>query len=98
MLKQGADRRRDILKFVKTFRRKHEYGPTITEIAKAVGLGSANATRHHLLKLKDEGLISMEPRIARSIAVATPKVKGKPTAKKSTAKPRATEKDLAKAS
>lgn len=72
LLNQGKTRRRNILRFIATFRKEHPYGPTISEIAEAVELGSANATRHHLLKLRDEGKIVMESRVARSIDIAKP--------------------------
>jgi SOS-response transcriptional repressor LexA len=43
--------------------------PTISEVAEAVGLGSPNATRHHLEKLVAAGEIQMKPKIARSITL-----------------------------
>lgn len=71
LLQQGAKRRTAILKFIGDFRREHHYrvGPTIQEIAEGVGLGSANATRHHLMRLKEEGAIEMDTDMGRSIAL-----------------------------
>lgn len=71
LLQQGEQRRKDIVKFIGEFRRAHGHniGPTIQEIAQGVGLGSANATRHHLLRLKDEGTITMDTKVGRSIAL-----------------------------
>jgi repressor LexA len=69
LVKQGRDRRAQMLRFIKSYTRKHGYAPTISEIGAAVGVASPNAVRNHLLKMEEEGLISMTPKIARSIRV-----------------------------
>lgn len=96
LIKQGEKRRKDIVKFIGKYRKAHPYGPTITEVAEAVKLGSANATRHHLLKLREEGVIIMEPRIARSIELVEnrPVVAKKPRAPRKP-KPAVVEPELA---
>lgn len=72
LLKQGEKRRKDILKFVRSYSAKNGWAPTIQEIADAVGLVSPNSTRQHLHKLVDAGFINMEPRQARAIALVDP--------------------------
>ncbi len=72
LLKQGEKRRKAILKFLRSYVKKHGYAPTIQEIADAVNLVSPNATRNHLQRLQAEGYITMQPRIARAISLVTP--------------------------
>lgn len=72
LIKQGEKRRKDILKFVRTYHARNGWAPTIQEIADAVGLVSPNSTRMHLHKLAEGGFIQMEPRQARAIALVSP--------------------------
>ena len=72
LLKQGEKRRKAILKFLRSYIKKNGYAPTIQEIADAVQLVSPNATRNHLHRLAAEGYITMQPRIARAIALVEP--------------------------
>ena len=69
-LRQGEKRRRDIVRFIAKYTKRHNCSPTIAEIAEGVGLKSPNATRNHLFRLRDEGKIVMRPGLARSIALA----------------------------
>lgn len=72
LIKMGEKRRRDILKFVRSYSAKNGWAPTIQEIADAVGLVSPNSTRQHLHKLVEQGFLNMEPRQARAIALVDP--------------------------
>lgn len=72
LIKQGEMRRTAILRFVRRYVVNKGYSPTIQEIADGVGLVSPNATRNHLIRLQDDGFLSVEPRIARAIALADP--------------------------
>lgn len=75
-IKQGEQRRKKIITFIKRYIAKHGVSPTIAEIAAGVGLSSPNATRNHLFKLVEEGKITMKPRSVRAIAlVEQPKAK-----------------------
>lgn len=69
LIKQGEKRRKAIITFITKYQKQHGMAPTISEIADAVGLGSPNATRNHLHKLQEQGLISMRPRVARGITL-----------------------------
>lgn len=82
LIAQGTKRRKAILKFLRGYMKKNGYAPTIQEIADAVGLVSPNATRNHLQKLAAEGYITMQPRIARAIALVEPAPDAKPAADK----------------
>lgn len=69
LLRQGEQRRKEMVKFISDYWRKNSRGPSIADIAEAVGLESANATRHHLMRLRDEGIIVMDTKVGRSIQV-----------------------------
>lgn len=72
LVKAGEKRRRDILKFLRSYSAKKGWAPTIQEIGDAVGLVSPNSTSRHLQKLAEQGFINMEPRQARAIALISP--------------------------
>lgn len=72
LIRQGEDRRRKIMKFVRSYHSKSGWAPTIQEIADAVGLVSPNATRNHLQRLVKDGYLLMEPRKARAIYLIDP--------------------------
>lgn len=73
LIKQGEKRRKAILTFIGKYDKKNGRPPTISEIAEGVGLSSPNATRNHLHRLQEEGMIRMEPKIARSIVLVEQK-------------------------
>lgn len=68
-VKQGQLRRREILKFVKAYVRKHGISPSLQEVTVGVGLSSKSVTIYHLDLLEADGKITRQPRIARSIRV-----------------------------
>lgn len=72
LIRQGERRRAQMLKFINKHIAQKGYSPTIHEIGAAVGVNSPNAVRNHLLKMEEEGLIRMTPRVARSITVLEP--------------------------
>lgn len=69
LILQGERRRKAIIAFITKYQKNNGIPPTIGEIAEGVGLVSPNATRKHLQKLEEEGLITMRPRIARGITL-----------------------------
>lgn len=64
-----ADRAEQIVDFIRAFREDHGYCPSVREIAIGVGLASTAAVHHHLVSLRDRGVIEFEPGTARSIRV-----------------------------
>jgi SOS-response transcriptional repressor LexA len=72
LLKRGEQRRKAILRFVRSYWKKEGHSPTIQEIADAVGLSSPNATRNHLFTLQTAGFITMKPKVARAITPVDP--------------------------
>lgn len=67
MVAQGQERRRQIAAFIQDYQLEHGFSPSMNEIGAAVGINSPNAVRGHLMKMAEEGVISMQPRTARSI-------------------------------
>lgn len=65
MTKRGIE----VLAFVHKFRESHQYGPTVREIAKAVGWSSTSTAHHVLSVLERDGLLSQVPKIPRTIAL-----------------------------
>ena len=69
---QGDERRRDIVRFIKSFTKRNSYAPTQREIAEAVGLYK-NGVAYHLDVLEKQGKIKTTPHKARSIRVVSKK-------------------------
>lgn len=68
LLKQGQARRREIMRFIKSFIRKNGFAPSLREISEGVGV-SKTAVQHHLAILQDEGKIRLTPGHYRSLQV-----------------------------
>lgn len=62
-----TDRQTDVLRFVRSYMRRHRMPPTIQEIADAFGLSSANAVVKHLRALEKKGYLEREPNQARGL-------------------------------
>ena len=75
-IQQGVDRRRDILKFCKTYIKKNGYGPSLQEISDGVGLHSPSGVRVHLQTLVADGKITWQSGVYRSLRIVEkPKAK-----------------------
>ena len=71
MRKLGFNKTRQrILTFIIDFCKKKRYGPTVREIAAALGIGSTGEVQYHLNVLTSEGRISRDPGVSRSIRPA----------------------------
>jgi repressor LexA len=68
-VEQGVDRREAIMGFIAGFIAENHYSPTVREITDGVGLTSTNAVHGHLMRLMDEGRITMRPGANRTIAL-----------------------------
>jgi SOS-response transcriptional repressor LexA len=68
-LARGAEKRDEILRFIKGFIADGGVSPTLTEIADGVQLKSPSNVRSHLLMLKAEGKITMQDGKFRTIRV-----------------------------
>jgi len=59
-------RRTGIVAFVADFHREHGYGPSLREVADAIGLGLSSTT-YHVGQLARRGVLVSEPRKPRSL-------------------------------
>jgi repressor LexA len=66
---QGIERRRSIMRFIKSYTRREGFAPSLDEIAAAVDLRSKNAVRHHLDLLAKQGVLAVTPGKYRSLRI-----------------------------
>ncbi|MBI2341653.1 MAG: hypothetical protein HYU98_02830, partial [Deltaproteobacteria bacterium] len=50
-------RQKEVLDFVKSYKKKKDYAPSLEEIKKHLGLSSVSTAHHHVKKLQDAGYI-----------------------------------------
>lgn len=72
LIERGHARRSAIMTFLREHQAAFGWAPTISEIGAAVGLGSPNATRGHLMRLASDGFITLHPAKARAISLTDP--------------------------
>jgi len=67
-----TSRQRDVLHAIEGFRQEHQYGPSVRDIGRAVGLGPSGV-QHHLKVLRQKGWLSAtSPGRARASVVLAP--------------------------
>jgi repressor LexA len=64
-----TDRSRQVLDFVRAYVARHGYAPKLREIASHLGIRSRGVVHRYLRALEDEGLIAIEPDVARGVRV-----------------------------
>ena len=64
-------RQRDVLRAIEGFRQEHQYGPSVREIGRVVGLGPSGV-QHHLTVLRQKGWLSGATGQARTSVVRAP--------------------------
>jgi repressor LexA len=64
-------RQRDVLHAIEGFRQKHQYGPSVRDIGRAIGLGPSGV-QHHLTVLREKGWLSGSAGQARTPVVLAP--------------------------
>jgi len=62
-------RQREIMRAVEDHVRQHGYGPSLRELAAAVGLRSPDTVAYHLRGLVDRGLVTKAPGRARALGI-----------------------------
>lgn len=62
-------RQKQTLDFIKTYKGKKGYAPTLEEIKKYLGLSSVSTAHHHVKALKDLGYLSKEENQPRAINI-----------------------------
>ena len=69
----GSETRAKVLQFIRRFREKKGYAPTVREIAEGCKISSPSVVQYHLDSLEQEGLISRAREKFRSINLAKEK-------------------------
>ncbi len=69
-----TDRQRDVYDFVRAYLARHGHAPKLREIGQALGIRSRGVVHRHLHALESEGLVAIEPDIARGVRL---KVRGR---------------------
>ena len=64
-------RQRDVLRAIEGFRQEHQYGPSVREIGRVIGLGPSGV-QHHLTVLRQKGWLSGATGQARTSVVRAP--------------------------
>jgi len=64
-------RQKQVLDFIKSFKEKREYAPSLEEIKKHLRLSSVSTAHYHILKLEKEGYIKKEKNEPRAIELRT---------------------------
>ena len=67
----SRSRQRDVLQAIEGFRQEHQYGPSVREIGRVVGLGPSGV-QHHLTVLRQKGWLSGATGQARTSVVRAP--------------------------
>jgi SOS-response transcriptional repressor LexA len=67
MTKRDRERDAKIVAFVCAYRADHFYGPSLSEIAHAVGLSFRPAARYHVRALRDRGELTFDERDGRMV-------------------------------
>ncbi len=65
-----SQRRQQILSFIREFIERKGYPPTVRDILRSCHISSPAVVQHHLKVLEDQGHISREPGVRRSITLA----------------------------
>jgi repressor LexA len=67
---QTSQRRRQILDFIRKFIEDKGYSPTIRDILHACNISSIAVVQHHLRVLEEQGYVSRDPHVRRSITLS----------------------------
>jgi repressor LexA len=63
------DRHKAILEFIKAFHAEKGYMPNIREIGQHIGVESTSLVTFYLDRLREDGYITRDPRVSRSIVL-----------------------------
>jgi repressor LexA len=65
-----TDRERAVYDFVRAYTRRHGVPPKLREIAEHLGIRSRGVVHRYLRALESEGLLAIEPEVARGVRLA----------------------------
>lgn len=68
-MKQLTERQQEVLDLLVKYQNEHGYAPTITELARLMGVASSNAAAQQLRALNRKGAISLIPAAHRGISI-----------------------------
>ena len=63
----ATDRNHEVYDFVRAYTARHGYAPKLREIGQALGIRSRGVVHRHLRALEAEGLVAIEPDVARGV-------------------------------
>jgi repressor LexA len=64
-----SDRHKAILEFIQSYRAVKGFAPSLREIGEHIGVGSTSLVTFYLTRLQEDGYITRDPYISRSIVV-----------------------------
>lgn len=67
----ATDRNHEVYDFVLAYTARHGYAPKLREIGQALGIRSRGVVHRHLRALEAEGLVAIEPDVARGVHLRT---------------------------
>ena len=75
----ATDRNHEVYDFVRAYTARHGYAPKLREIGQALGIRSRGVVHRHLRALEAEGLVAIEPDVARGVHLkARPRIGTRP--------------------
>lgn len=69
-------REEEIINIIKAYYQKHNYSPTVREIAKKASVSSTSTVLRYLNKLQEKGLIEWQHKMPRTIQILNKTVNG----------------------
>ena len=72
----ATDRNHEVYDFVRAYTARHGYAPKLREIGQALGIRSRGVVHRHLRALEAEGLVAIEPDVARGVHLKARDVQG----------------------
>lgn len=66
---EGDKARKKIVKFIEKYVKANGFSPTFREIGDAVGLASTSSVSNHLLTLSNDGVLTYNPMMPRTIRI-----------------------------
>jgi repressor LexA len=64
-----SERQRRLLGIIMTYREAHGYSPSVRDLVTLTGWHTISVVHYHLRRLEQAGLITRDPKIARSIRI-----------------------------
>ncbi len=69
---QSIQLRAKLVAFIAEYTTEHGYPPALDDMATAVGISTRGHVHYHLSALKEQGQVTWEPRLMRTVRVLGP--------------------------